>query len=268
MRARARIWQTLGRILPLLYLGLVYVLILGPMIVVVIAAFNSAPAFPSPFRSFTLKWFESLFNKREFIRAMWTSIRVGVGAAGMATLLGVPLSVLMVRREFRGKEILSAFFMSPLIIPQVALSIALLQMFSLLHIRLTEITLIFAHTVFIMPFVIRSATSSLQFVDPALEEAAMTLGANRLTTFFHITFPLIRAGVTAGFILAFVISFINVPLSLFLTTPGSATLPIRVFAYMESRLDPVVAAVGTLIILMVLLVSLFLEKVAKVRLIL
>jgi len=267
MKTWSHFRQALGRFLPLLFLALVYAFILGPMVVVLIAAFNSAPAFPSPFQSFTLKWFESLFKKREFILAMWTSVRVGLGASGLATLLGVPLSILMVRREFRGKEALNAFFMSPLIIPQVALSIALLQMFSLLHIRLGAVTLIFAHTVFVMPFVIRAAVSSLQFVDPALEEAAMNLGANRLKTFFHITVPLIRAGVTAGFVLSFVISFINVPLSLFLTTPGNATLPIRVFAYMESRLDPVVAAVGTLIILMVLLVSLFLEKVAKVRLI-
>jgi len=264
---RVQLRRTLGRTLPLLYLGLVYLFILGPMFVVFTAAFNSARAFPSPFESFSLKWFQSLFQKREFIMAMGTSVRVGVGAAGLASLLGVPLSILFVRNEFRGKAALNTIFMSPLIIPQVALSIALLQLFSLVHVRLSEVTLTFAHTLFVMPFVLRAAISSLQFVNPSLEEAAMTLGANRLKTFFLITLPLIRAGVSAGFILSFVISFINVPLSLFLTTPGSATLPIRVFAYMESRLDPVVAAVGALIIIMVVLVSVILEKVAKVRLI-
>ncbi len=268
MSSRIQFRRRISQTLPLLYLGLVYLFILGPMAVVFIAAFNSARAFPSPFESFTLKWFESLFQKREFIMAMGTSVRVGVGAAGLASLLGLPLSILLVRNEFRGKAAVNTIFMSPLIIPQVTLSIALLQLFSLTHVRLSEVTLTFAHTLFVMPFVIRATVSSLQFVDPSLEEAAMTMGANRIKTFFLITLPLIRAGVTAGFILAFVISFINVPLSLFLTTPGSATLPIRVFAYMESRLDPVVAAVGALIIVMVMLVSIILEKVAKVRLIL
>ncbi|MFQ5858039.1 MAG: ABC transporter permease [Anaerolineae bacterium] len=250
------------------YLALVYLFILGPMMVVVIGSFNSAVAFPSPLESFTLRWYEALLRHNEFVKSMWVSTRVGITAAGLATLLGIPLSLLLVRKEFRGKDSINAFFMTPLIIPQVAASIALLQMFSLLKFRLNELTLILAHTVFVMPFVIRAAVASLHFVEPALEESAMNLGANRLQTFFYITLPLIRAGITAGFVLAFVISFINVPLSLFLSTPGNTTLPIRVFAHMESRLDPLIAAVGALTIFGVSAIVLFLERVLKVRLIL
>ena len=249
------------------YLGLVYLFILGPMIVVVVSSFNSATAFPSAFESASLRWYESLLRHDEFMTSMWVSTRVAFIAAALATLMGIPLSFFLVRGRFRGKEIINAFFLSPLIIPQIALSIALLQMFSLINLRLSQGTLIVAHAVLIMPFVIRAVIASLHFVDRSLEESAMNLGANRIQTFFYITLPLIRAGVTAGFVLAFIISFINVPLSLFLTTPGTTTLPIRVFSYMQSRLDPLVAAVGTLTVLGVSVLALFLEKVLKVRLI-
>ncbi len=250
------------------YLALVYAFILGPMIVVIIGSFNSAVAFPSAFESFSLRWYQDLARHTEFVKSMGVSARVGLAAAGLATVLGVPLSLLIVRKQFRGKEAVNSFFMTPLIVPQVAASIALLQMFSLLKIRLNEVTLVLAHTVFIMPFVIRAVVASLHFVDRSVEESAMNLGANRLQTFFFITLPLIRAGITAGFLLAFIISFINVPLSLFLSTPGSTTLPIRVFAHMESRLDPLVAAVGAMTIFGVSAIAIFLEKVVKVRLIL
>jgi putative spermidine/putrescine transport system permease protein len=258
----------LGQALSLVYLGLVYAFILGPMVVVIVSSFNSASAFPSPFESFSLRWYSSLVRHDEFMESMWVSTRVAVLAATMATLLGIPLSFFLVRAQFRGKGAINAFFLSPLVIPHVALSIALLQMFSLIGVRLGQFTLVLAHTVIIMPFVIRAVMASLHFVNPAMEESAMNLGANRLQTFLYVTLPLIRAGVTAGFVLAFIISFINVPLSLFLTTPGTTTLPIRVFSYMQSRLDPLVAAVGSLTIFGVTIVAIFLERVLKVRLIL
>lgn len=264
LRFRRRIGPTLS----LFYLALVYLFLLGPMIIVIIASFNSAVAFPSPFESFTLRWYDTLFKRAEFMRSIWISTRVGVVAAGLATLLGIPLSLILVRRQFKGKEAVNAFFLTPLIIPQVAVSIATLQMFSLLGLRLSESVLIFAHTIFVMPYIIRATMASLYFVDPAVEEAAMNLGATRIQTFIYITVPIIRAGITAGFILAFVISFINVPLSLFLTSPAITTLPIRVFAHMESRLDPIIAAVGGATIIGVIIIMLFLEKVLKVRLVL
>ena len=260
--------KNLGRAIGLIFLALVYLYLLGPMFVVIIASFNSAIAFPSPFESFSFQWYEALFRHDEFIKSMWVSVRVGAAAAAIATVLGIPLSIWLVRTDYRGKEAVNAFFLTPLIIPQVALSIALLQMFSLLKIRLSDLTLILAHTVFVMPYVIRSGIASLHFVDISVEEASMNLGANRLQTFWHVTFPLIRAGITAGFVLAFIMSFINVPLSLFLSTPARVTFPIRVFAHMESRLDPIIAAVGAVTVFGVTIVTLFLEKVLKVRLVL
>lgn len=265
---RLTIGDIFGKIGTLIFLAAVYLFLLGPMFIVIIASFNSAYTFPSPFESFTLDWYHDLFRHSEFIKSTWVSLRVGFAAAGLATIIGVPISLLLVRQEFRGKEALNAFFMTPLIIPQVALGIASLQMFSLFKFRLSEWTLIFAHVVFITPYIIRATIASLHFVDPFVEEAAMNLGANRIQTFFRITLPIVRGGVTSGFILAFIISFINVPLSLFLSSPATTPLPIRVFAHMESRLDPIVAAVGASIVFVVTLIILFLERVLKIRLVL
>lgn len=260
--------HALRRFFQYFYLGFIYLFLLGPMMIVIIASFNSAYTFPSPFKSFTLDWYRAVFEHAEFIKAIWVSTRVALIASALATLMGVPLAIMLVRTRFKLKETLNAFFMTPLIIPQVALSIALLQMFSLLKLQLSDWALIFAHTVFIVPYIIRATIASLHFVNRETEEAGMNLGANRLQTFFLITLPAIRGGITSGFILAFVISFINVPLSLFLSTPATTTLPIRVFAHMESRLDPLVAAIGALIVFAVTIVVLFLEKVLKIRLVL
>ena len=252
----------------LIYLTMVYLFLLVPMLLVVISSFNSAIAFGSDFETFTFHWYRELFRHDEFANSMWISTKIGLIASILASLFGIPLSILLVRFDFRGKEIIDSFSNLPLIIPQVALSIAILQMFSLLKIRIDIITLILAHTVIIIPYVIRAVVSSMHFVDYSVEEAAMNLGANRFQTFLYITFPLIRSGVTAGFILSFIMSFINVPLSLFISSPMTTTLPIRIFAHMESRLDPIIAAVGSILIVSIFFVSIFLEKVLRIRLIL
>jgi len=258
-------WRA-AEILSCVFLALVYLYVLAPALVVVIGSFNSATSFPSPFESFTLRWYARLLEHDEFIASMKTSVIVAGTAASLATLLGVPAAFAFVRGRFRYRDSLAAFFMAPLVIPQIVLGLAMLQLLSVLRVPVTTAGLILVHAVFIMPYVLRAMITSLTHFDRALEEAAMSLGASRLRTLRHVTLPLTRAGLTAGFVLAFVMSFVNVPLSLFLASPSSTPLPVRVFAYMESRIDPLVAAVGASLVLLVLAVSLFLEKVLRLRL--
>ena len=248
------------------FLFLVYLYVLGPALVVILGSFNSATSFPSPFESFTLRWYAQLLQHREFVRSMEVSVVVAAAAAAVATLLGGPAAFAFVRRRFRFQDALAAFFMAPLVIPQIVLGLAMLQLLSVLRVPITTLGLILIHAVFVMPYVLRAIITSLTHFDWRLEEAAMSLGASRLRTLWHVTLPLTRAGLTAGFVLAFIMSFVNVPLSLFLATPASTTLPVRVFAYMESRLDPLVAAVGAFLVLVVFATSFLLEKVLRLRL--
>ncbi len=248
------------------FLALVYLYVLGPALVVVAGSFNSATSFPSPFESLTFRWYGQLLRHQEFVRSMEVSLLVAAVAASIATLLGGPAAFIFVRARFRFRDSLVAFFMAPLIIPQIVLGLAMLQLLSVLRVPITTLGLILIHAVFVMPFVLRAMITSLTHFDWTLEEAAMSLGASRLRTLWHVTLPLTRVGLTAGFVLAFIMSFVNVPLSLFLATPASTTLPVRVFAYMESRLDPLVAAVGAFLVLVVFATSLFLEKVLRLRL--
>ncbi|MCL4458901.1 MAG: ABC transporter permease [Chloroflexi bacterium] len=248
------------------FLILVYIYVLAPALVVIYGSFNSATSFPSPFESATLRWYLQILRHKEFIDSIKVSLIVATCAAAIATLLGTPVAFQFVRKQFPGKDALAAFFMSPLVIPQIVMGLAMLQMLSLFKLPISIVGLILAHAVFVMPYVIRAMMTSLTLFDLAWEEAAMNLGANRLKTLWYVTLPITKAGMTAGFVFSFIMSFVNVPLSLFLTTPVSMTLPIRIYAYMESRIDPFVAAIGALMVIAIFATSFFIEKVLRIRL--
>ena len=255
-----------GVIAAAVWLGLIYLYGLGPAVIVIIGSFNTAISFPSDFEGFTLGWYAQLAEHGEFLDALLVSIEIGVIAASLGSVFGIPASLALARYEFRFKGLITAFIMAPLILPQIVLGLAMLQLLTAVQVPATFLGLALIHAVFVMPYVIRAMLSCLAGVNPSVGEAAASLGANAWQRFMRITLPITRAGVMAGFIFAFIMSFINLPLSLFLTTPTSTTLPIRMFAYMESRIDPFIAAVGSLTVIAVIAGSFFTEKVLRVRL--
>jgi putative spermidine/putrescine transport system permease protein len=248
-----------------LYLALIYLFIAGPAAMIVVDSFNSATSFPSPFESLTLHWYLEILNHEEFLRAMRVSAIVAAAAAALATALAVPAAYALIRHRLRGGNLIATLFVGPLLVPQIVMGLAMLQLLGLAGIDLGLGGLIFVHTVYVMPFTVRLAMTGLARFDFALEEAAKSLGAGRLRTLWHVTLPLIRTSLIAGFLFAFILSFVNLPLSLFLTTPRTATLPIEMFAYMESRIDPLVAAVGSLILLAAIAATVTLERVFRLR---
>jgi putative spermidine/putrescine transport system permease protein len=249
-----------------LYLALIYLFVAGPAAMIVFDSFNSATSFPSPFESLTLRWYLAILDHEEFLRAMRVSGVVAAAAAAIATALAVPAAYALVRRRLRGGDALATLLVGPLLVPQIVMGLAMLQLLGLAGLDLGLIGLIAVHAVYVMPFTVRLAMTGFARFDFALEEAAKSLGAGRLRTVWHVTLPLIRTSLIAGFTFAFILSFVNLPLSLFLTTPRTATLPIEVFAYMESRIDPLVAAVGALILAAALGLTLLLERVFRLRL--
>lgn len=258
--------RSIGTVFGYAWLVLIYLYVLGPAAIVIVGSFNTATSFPSDFEGFTLNWFLRLGDRQEFLESALVSAEVGVIAALVGSIFGIPVSLALARYEFRGKAPITAFIMAPLFLPQIVMGLAMLQLLTALQIPATFLGLTLIHSAFVMPYVIRAMLSCLAGLSPSLGEAAASLGANVWQRFFLITLPITRAGIMAGFTFAFIMSFINLPLSLFLTTPQSTTLPIRMFAYMESRIDPFIAAVGSLTILSVVVATLFIEKVLRVRL--
>lgn len=249
-----------------LYLAAVYIFVMAPSVVIVVGSFNSATTFPSAFESATLQWYVAIVHYREFIDAMTTSAVLAVLAASIAMVIGFPAAYGLVRLPVPGKDFLAAVFLAPVVVPQIVIGLAVLHMVSVFGLQLSFAGLVVVHAVFVMPFVLRAIMTSLARFDFGLVEAAQSLGGNRLQTLWYVTLPLIRPGVTAGLLFATVLSFVNLPLSLFLTTPATRTLPIQMFAYMESRLDPLVAAVGAGIIVVVFVASFVIERAFKLRL--
>jgi putative spermidine/putrescine transport system permease protein len=179
---------------------------------------------------------------------VWTSV--------LSVLVGLPASVALVRGRFRGRAVLNAFVMSPLLLPQILTGVALLQFFTLLGWAQSYWALLVGHVVVTAPYVIRTASATLYHFDGALEEAAQSLGASPLRAFFEITLGVIKPGVVAGAIFAFAISFDNFTLSLFLTSARLTPLPIELFAYLKYSFDPTAAAVSAFAIGVVLVLVL------------
>src|SRR5690606_29906035 len=188
-------------------------------------------------------WYEAILGRPEFIAAARASALVALLASTIAVAVAFLAAYALARNKPRGSDVLETALMTPLLIPQIVLSLAMLQFAAMLGIGAGFTGLVAVHAVHIMPFALRLVLTGLARHNFTLEEAAHSLGASWGKTWWHITIPLLRPSIVAGFTFCFILSFVNLPVSLFLTNPHTATLPIVMFAYMESRIDPMIAAV-------------------------
>lgn len=227
----------------------VVALLLLPMAVILVTSFTAANYVSFPPQGFTLKWYAVALAKQEFVDSFYYSLVVAVVTATVATLLGGLVAIVLVRHRFVGREALDAFFMSPLVLPTIVIGIGILQFFSQIGWKATSFMLIAGHVVITTPYAIRLIGASLAGVDPALELAARNLGAAPIRAFAEVTLPLIRPGVSAGAIFAFITSFDNVTVSIFLATPRQVTLPVRIFNLWDQPLEPWLIAISAMVIL-------------------
>ncbi|WP_125154260.1 ABC transporter permease [Clostridium rectalis] len=239
---------------------LVYIFLFAPLIIIAVTAFGGESYIAFPPKNISLKWFINIFNSQTFMETLKTSMEISLIATIFALVIGVPAAYSLSRFNFRGKIILKNFFFSPVIIPGIVVGFSLFQ-FMIIKLKLPiYISLLIGHTIVIIPYIIRVIASSLEGFDYAIEEAAMSLGASRVETFLKIVFPNITSGVIAAFMLAFINSFNNVPVSIFLTGPGISTLPISMMSYVEYNYDPTVSALSVLLMVMTVIVMFIVEK--------
>lgn len=239
---------------------LVYLFLFAPLVIIIMTSFGPDNYIAFPPKGFSLKWFSSILASRTFIRTFQISINVGFIATIFALILGVPAAYSLSRYNFKGKLAIKNFFLSPIIIPGIVFGFSIFN-YIVIKMRLPIYTsLLIGHTVVIIPYVVRVIASSLESFDYSIEEAAMSLGASKLRTFFTVVFPNITSSVIAAFMLAFINSFNNVPVSIFLTGPGVSTLPINMMSYVEYNYDPTVSALSVILMIMTIGIMFIIEK--------
>ncbi len=225
---------------------LMFAFLLAPIVIVVLAAFNSGEYLTFPPQGFSLRWFENFFASRSFMQALAYSLRLAIAVTLVATVLGTLASLYVVRHAARAKDFLRVLFVSPLAFPSILTGIALLIYFYALGVGTRGgIALFIGHVLVCMPFVFISVSAVLVRFDTALEEASRSLGAGTFTTFRRVTLPLIKGGVVSGAVLAFITSFDQFPISLLLKGVGTTPLPIQLFDYLRFSFDPTAAAAST-----------------------
>ena len=239
-----------ARILPASVVGLILFFLAFPIVVVAIASFSSATYLTFPPPAFGLRWYEAYFSNPDWLKPTWVSIWVASAVVVLATFLGT-LAALGIARLPKGLRIFAAgLILSPLIVPGIVVAIGIYYAYSRYGLVGTPIAMVLAHTCLAVPFVVTSVTASLSGIDPRLEQAALSLGATPGATFFQVTLPLIQPGVLVGALFAFITSFDELIVALFISGTGAVTLPRRMWDDLRFQIDPTIAAVSTLTIVL------------------
>jgi putative spermidine/putrescine transport system permease protein len=233
--------------LALIFHTIFVVFMLAPIVVVCLVAFTPEGYLSLPTTHFSLRWFRTIANYPEFVHAFWVSLGLGALSSIVALLFAVPAA-------------LAALFLSPLMIPHVVLGIAFLRFFTAIGMGGSFSGLLVAHVVVVFPFALRLTLAAATGMDRSIEMAAISLGAGGWTLFRRVTLPLILPGVISGWALAFIQSFDDLTMTVFLAAPGTETLPVRMFLYIQDNIDPLVTSVSASVIAITMTALILLDR--------
>lgn len=247
-----------------IFVGLVFVFLLLPIVSVVISSFSSSAVLAFPPRGFTLRWYGEI--SADYISALKNSLVVASGTAVLACLIGTPTALAIVRGKLPGKEFFSAALLSPMMVSTLVIAVAAFQFSTLIwsvsgiSLAGSIVGLILAQSAFTIPLVIRAVFAGHAHFDASLEEAANSLGATPLQTFIYITLPLLIPGIVSGTIFAFVMSFDDVAVALFMGGGSAMTLPVKIYTSIEYNFDTDIMAISSLVVLGSLILMLVLDR--------
>lgn len=235
---------------PLLYsvAAVVGFFLLAPALIVVPMSFSSSAFLEFPPTGFSTRWYANFFHSSMWTNAAVDSVKVALLTVLVATVLGTLTALGLVRGRFPGKALVQALVLSPAIVPLVIVAIGTFLVFTGWRLQGTLTGLVIAHTALALPFVVVSVGTSLRTFDRTVELAAQSLGAGPWRTFWRITFPLILPGVAAGALFAFVTSWDEIVVAIFMTSPFFRTLPVVVWSQVRTEIDPTIAAVASMLI--------------------
>jgi putative spermidine/putrescine transport system permease protein len=255
-------WRQPRRILMAALGALTVLYLLAPTLVIVPMSFTEARILSFPPQGFTLQWYEKMVTDRQWSTGIVNSLQVATLTTVLATVLGTLAALGLSRGRFYGRSLVNALVLSPLIVPVVVIAIGMFGLFVQWRLAGSLPGLVLAHTALALPFVMVAVSASLRTMDRNLELAAANLGANPRRTFFNITFPIILPGVVTGAIFAFITSWDEIVVAIFMTSARFRTLPVEMWEQVRQAVDPTVAAVSTtlLVVTSVLLVLLLVVR--------
>lgn len=245
------------------YTILVYVFMFAPIAVVMVLAFNSSQFGGFPIEGFSLRWFYKLAENEAIIRALRTSLWLGLLTAMISTTIGILASLALVRYQFRGKDFITTLLISPVLVPETVLAVGLLIFLRWLHMPRSFLLLLMGHSIIALPFVVLVVQARLVGIKKEYEEAARSLGANPFQTFFSVTLPLLAPAVFAGALFAFTISFDNITATLFWRPSGMETVPTQIFGMLRNSVSPEINALGFVMIVITVGVPLLAGGLAR-----
>lgn len=240
--------------------GIVYALILAPTVVVVAIAFSADSYIVVPPSGVSLRWFQGVLANGPLMAALALSVRVGLLVAALSLALGVPAALALARGHFPGRDALAGFFLAPLLLPTLIIGLALLLALTPLRLTATLTGLVVGHMTVTLPFVIRMMTTTFATLPDDVEAAAATLGAPPWRVVARVTLPLAAPGLVACGALSFLLSFDETVISLFLSGPRAATLPVEMVRYVEGRTDPLIAALSVILIVATLAIVALVDR--------
>lgn len=239
--------------------------LLTPLVVTVAVSFGSSAVFTLPAPSWSLRWYEALMRSRDLWPAVFTSLQLAAFSTALSLVLGTLCAIGLLRGDFRGREAIVTFLVSPLMLPGLVIGIAMLESFRAAGLRNVWTSLILAHGVITLPYVVRTVFASLSLFDFALIDAARTLGLTYPKAIWKVLVPSLAPAFLTSGMFAFLASMDNYPISIFFTDAWTKTLPIQMLQYVEESPDPTIAAISTLLILLSVAVLLIGDRLVGLR---
>ena len=258
--ASVRALGALARTLVWAARALAIALLLVPIALVVVLSFGAEQYTVIPPGAYSLRWYRNIVSQPEFVPAFVTSLKVAVIVTAVSLVAGTLAAFAIARYRFPGRDLIETLAAAPITVPQVVTGSALLVFFSRFGVAGSFASIVAGHVVITLPYVVRTVTVALARYDRTLDEAAMGLGARPWQVWWRVTLPVIRPGLFAGGLFAFIMSFDDFTVTIFLLGADLRLLPVAIYQYMEWNLDPTVSAVSAVLIVMATGVTLLIER--------
>jgi len=254
---------TFGRRLLWAYCGLTLFFLCAPIVIVIVVSFNATEFIQFPPRNWSFRWYQNYLGGREWLGSTLLSVRVAAVTMVLSTGLGTAAAIGLTRGRFRGRRAVEFFFVSPMVVPSIVLAIGLYLLFARFKLVGQPLALYLAHSVVATPLVVVIVSAALRTTDTTIELAARSLGAGYFRTLWHVTLPSILPAVISGAAFAFLASFDEVVLAIFLGGPTTTTLPKRMWESVRNEIDPTLTAISTLLVLIPIILLAGLEVVRR-----